>query len=385
MERAGLVRDFWLFPLHMLQVLKEVQRLFAATTDPSFIRSEVNGRRSRRIVLFAFFLTDCIGATLWATWCESWWGGEGDPEQKSACSSFGINRYLLLVCGVPVEGAMLYLAGKIPFSFWSDGILLPVWLIRLGFFDVLLWDVPPPALVGDALWFSVMAVMCRVHSLALAILVLSQVGSLILVFRWSGALTPDNFDHVRYGLYSGFLLVTLAGTYFLEEQTRLHSYSQLMYLEGQNAELADRLIRWKVLPGSGDSAVDLLEGGALSRTRQVGCPEGWRHIVREDSCSDLQSSGSSTQVCTGGVHGFREHPPSPSEGAGASTAQSYTGGARKLGIGRAGVRGVRFSLPQTSDSLGNSRVPVPTRKPRASTGVSTHHPVPLRDLFEVME
>ena len=119
------------------------------------------------------------------------------------------------------EGIMLFLAGKHLWSIWSDGLLLPVWLVRLFFFDVLLWPnlpitiypyyvrfvdstfpgkspadmsipplrikimlesnplksrilvrrlavvprhVSPQNLVGDALWFSVMAVMCRVLS-----------------------------------------------------------------------------------------------------------------------------------------------------------------------------------------------------------------------------
>ncbi|CAE8646459.1 unnamed protein product, partial [Polarella glacialis] len=52
-------------------LFENLKQAFRATTDEAFIRSEVNGRRSRRIVLFAFFCADAIGATLWAWWCEN--------------------------------------------------------------------------------------------------------------------------------------------------------------------------------------------------------------------------------------------------------------------------------------------------------------------------
>lgn len=67
-------------------------------------------------------------------------------------------------------------------------------MARLGLLDVLLWNVPPQILVGDALWFSVIAVMCRVHSLVLWILVSFEVSSLMLALG-GGFVDIFAFDH----------------------------------------------------------------------------------------------------------------------------------------------------------------------------------------------
>ncbi|CAJ1439964.1 unnamed protein product, partial [Effrenium voratum] len=137
-------------------VVRSWHQAFLETTDAAFIRSEINGRQSRRIVLFAFFCADAVGGGLWAFWCEDGAHSAVD-EEATACRSFGLNHYLLWGVGVPLEGLVLFLAGRDPWSFWSDAWLLPVWMVRLGVLDVLLWNVPPQILVGDALWFSVIA------------------------------------------------------------------------------------------------------------------------------------------------------------------------------------------------------------------------------------
>eukprot|EP00435_Cladocopium_sp_Y103_P019990 s2161_g4.t2 len=234
----------------VFSVVRSWHRAFLATTDVAFIRSEINGRRSRRIVLFAFFCADAVGGGLWAFWCENGAPGNGptDTEHAEACRSFGVNHYLLWGTGIPLEGLVLFLAGRDPWSFWSDAWLLPVWMVRLGLLDVLLWNVPPQILVGDALWFSVIAVMCRVHSLVLWILVAFEVASLMLALGEGGLVDIFAFDHVRYGMYSVAMLIIMAGAYFLDEQTRLQSFGQVMSLQDQNAALAEMMLRWKVLP-----------------------------------------------------------------------------------------------------------------------------------------
>merc|ERR1719188_1516287 len=116
--------------------------------------------------------------------------------------SFGYNHFAVLAAILPVEGAILFSAGRNPWSVWSDGLLVPLWFVRLIFFDVLLWNVEPPALVSDALWVSVMAVMCRVHSLTLVMLVGCQACSLLVIFRMQGMFSMDSFSQVRYGLSS---------------------------------------------------------------------------------------------------------------------------------------------------------------------------------------
>jgi len=372
-----------------------------ATTDAAFIRSEVNGRRSRRIVLFAFFCTDVIGATLWATWCESWWGRqpgagamegargvEDSYEHRSACSSLGINHFVLLVFSVPVEGVMFYLAGRNPWSFWSDGLLLPVWLIRLGLFDVLLWNVPPQTLVGDALWFCVMAVMCRVHSMALGILVVSQVLSLLLVFQWHGTLKLDTFDHVRYGIYTITMLIIMAGAYLLDEQSRLRSFSELMSLQDNNAALAERLLRWKVLPES----PSLHPADMHSIAQQFGDPLPGQGFLQATAAEAAVATAIGQAASSDSAEGSG---PAVNEGAMELGAAAVAGTPRPAhvlppprsgsGRGSAGsARSVRFALPQDSGDCMDSRCSVPTTRPSAGAGLSLCPPVAM-SLMDAME
>jgi len=381
---------------HMQTSLRDLcgtlQRAFVDTTDVAFIRSEVNGRNSRRIVLLAFFCTDVIGALLWATWCEDWWGnsGVGVADHNDACSSFGINHFLLLVMIVPTEGVVLFLAGMNPWSFWSDGLLLPVWLIRLCVFDVLLWNVSPQALVGDALWFAVVAVMCRVHSIALAILVVSQVLSLVVVLRWHGDLQFDSFEHVRYGIYSAAVLVITATTYALDEQTRLQSFVKLMSLQDRNAILAEMLLRWKVLPGSSprhsidQEALMSIEGPPPQRQLSPlsdGLPgllptclplSAWQAAGQEDVTTNSPASGSESFPLPGQQMAAM-HPRSSLRKAGDDC--------NDVSFQRRGNRrssNVRFSLPPQTN-VGKSSVP--TTRPCASFG-QTAQP---QDMLDVME
>lgn len=380
-----------------LAVCEEPRRAFMDTTDAAFIRSEVNGRRSRRIVLFAFFCTDVIGATLWATWCEGWWGAQGGAEEaalrpreaaggwsQDACSSFGINHFLLLALSVPTEGAMLFLAGRNPWSFWSDGLLLPVWLIRLGLFDVLLWNVPPQALMGDALWFSVMAVMCRVHSLALAILVLSQVSSLLVVFLLHGApLNLDSFEEMRYGIYSVAMLVMMAGAYALDEQSRLQSFSTLMSLEDRNAALAERLLRWKVLPESSHGATG--EAGDGAGTDLAEDSRAAEDRAAEDRATS--SVASSLPLGSGSTAGFPTGAGWQQQldlGFGARSRQQQPSaqyaGPDTAGGGRSGARSVRFCLPKAADRAEEGQL-VPTTRPLTGFGQAAQP----RGVLDVME
>lgn len=403
----------WLRTLYgaALDIIEVIHQWFQGTTDTAFIRSEVNGRQSRRIVLFAFFCTDLIGATLWASWCEAG-GVAGAPspmsfeteqgEQARACSSFGINHFLLLGVFVPAEGCMLFLAGKTPWSFWSDALLIPVWLVRLGLFDVLLWNVPPQTLVADALWFSVMAVMCRVHSLALLILVMSQVSSLFLVLILGGALAPDTFDRVRYGIYSVAMMVIIAGAYLLDEQSRLQSFGQLMSLQEKNAVLAERLLRWKVLPespsanvGSGGIGVTIdsreLGSGGLAATGacspaaplppRAGGVSGWRHIVLEEPDFGTASSSSGS---------FAGHPAMPSVHAefplsgDGITALPLPMPPQQIGWpSRPTGQRVRFCFPENRER--GQRLPVPTRQPRARPGLGQSARQAPVSVLEAME
>jgi len=293
---------------------------FLATTDAAFIRSEINGRRSRRIVLFAFFCADAVGGGLWAFWCENGVPTK-DPEHAQACRSFGVNHYLLWGIGIPLEGLVLFLAGRDPWSFWSDAWLLPVWLVRLVLLDVLLWNVPPQILVGDALWFSVIAVMCRVHSSVLWILVAFEVASLMLALGEGGFVDNFAFDHVRYGMYSVAMLIIMAGAYFLDEQTRLQSFGQVMSLQDQNAALAEMMLRWKVLP-------DVEEGNPS---------------VDDAEDMSVGSVGSSSSALR---HGAAWHPRP----------------GRTIGK-------VRFSLPDSANyGVANVSDALPTKRPRGALG-----------------
>ncbi|CAK0861357.1 unnamed protein product [Prorocentrum cordatum] len=232
-------------------------------------------------------------------------------------------------------------AGSNPWSIWSDGLLLPVWFIRLILFDVLLWDVSPPVLVGDALWFSVMAVMCRVHSLALAALVACQVGSLFLIFGMKGLFSFDDFSTVRFGMYSVTMLVIVACAYFLDEQSRLQSFGQLTSLEDRNARLADQLLRWKFIPSPGSQT---LHG------------HGNCGSVDDDASRRGSSQSSARSILRRG-------------GAGA---------AGQVGLERAGLS-VRFRTPGPDPST-----LVQTSRPRSGSFLVREQATPL-NLHDVME
>mmetsp|Transcript_16556 Transcript_16556/g.42710 ORF Transcript_16556/g.42710 Transcript_16556/m.42710 type:complete len:458 (+) Transcript_16556:62-1435(+) len=382
------------------------RRAFFATTDAAFIRSEVNGRQSRRVVLFAFFCTDAIGAFLWACWCENYWdlgvsSGTVVSAQTRACGSFGVNHFVVLFVGMPIEGIVLFSAGRNPWSFWSDGLLLPVWLIRLGLFDVLLWNVSPQMLMGDALWFSVMAVMCRVHSLALLILVGSQIASLCVVLCWHQEAKNNvhGFDFVHYGIYSVTMLIIMAGAYILDEQSRLQSFEQFMSLQDQNAVLAESLLRWKVIPseppGQAEVATrnlgDSSSGPFTKIPVSVGFPlqsTGWQHTVLEDLDDFSAPSRSSSGPCAPQYPDMNNALPLPSPSTYHASSIWEPRLCREGGVGTTPVsRGVRFFLPQTTR---DGRPLAPTHRPKAaqkrSPTVTTSSSIatPL-DLMEVIE
>lgn len=321
------------FTQAMSRLRTKVQLLLAPTADADFVRSEVSGRRSRRIVLLAFFCTDVIGALLWATWCQSLWGlsansrsqGDAVAEQLRACASLGINHFVLMALALPIEGVVLFLAGRNPWSFWSDALLLPVWLLRLVVFDALVWSAPPQTLVVDALWFSVMAVMCRVHSLALAILVVSQVASLLAVFWWHGALILDDLDHVRYGVYSISALLIMAAAYALDEQSRARS------IHMSNAAPATAADAWKCVA---TPLKPILKAG------RAPADEAALSDLSEQSTADLEAA---------------EEPRAPPQ------------------------RRVRFSLPRGPERRG-----APTQRPSADFVLSPG-PRGAVDLLDVME
>eukprot|EP00933_Yihiella_yeosuensis_P083759 TRINITY_DN9801_c0_g3_i1.p1 TRINITY_DN9801_c0_g3~~TRINITY_DN9801_c0_g3_i1.p1 ORF type:complete len:424 (+),score=78.94 TRINITY_DN9801_c0_g3_i1:118-1389(+) len=377
---------------------------FCATTDEAFIRSEVNGRRSRRIVLFAFFVADAIGATLWAIWCQKVQGQ--DQSEIQACKSIGMNRYVLLALGVPAEGAMLFMAGRNPWSFWSDAWLIPVWLVRIPL-DVLLWHAPAQTVVGDALWFSVMAVMCRVHSLALWILVLSQIASLLLVLQLQGV---QDFDYVRYGIYSVLMLTIMAGAYFLDEQSRLQSFGHLMSLQDENASLADAMLRWKVIPersslsemesdAADDQEAQKARSSILKKHRKESSPSLFaaaaEFLLPPLRLPNAMAEDASSLPIAGGRAPIRQESDqswnqSCFQSPGSSASPSYSAGSaaaprmpsappqnlvRPPIWTRTGQR-VRFDLPQPA-----GRGLVQTQQPQAGTG-GEHRPI---DLFDVME
>uniref|UniRef100_A0A7S1WTV9 Uncharacterized protein n=1 Tax=Alexandrium catenella TaxID=2925 RepID=A0A7S1WTV9_ALECA len=363
------------FTQAMSRLRTKVQLLLAPTADADFVRSEVSGRRSRRIVLLAFFCTDVIGALLWATWCQSLWGlsansrsqGDAVAEQLRACASLGINHFVLMALALPIEGVVLFLAGRNPWSFWSDALLLPVWLLRLVVFDALVWSAPPQTLVVDALWFSVMAVMCRVHSLALAILVVSQVASLLAVFWWHGALILDDLDHVRYGVYSISALLIMAAAYALDEQSRARSFARFAPLRREDSALADRLLRRKLLPRDPrPEAGDPRCGGGrsihMSNAAPATAADAWKCVATplkpilkagrapadEAALSDLSEQSTADLEAA-------EEPRAPPQ------------------------RRVRFSLPRGPERRG-----APTQRPSADFVLSPG-PRGAVDLLDVME
>jgi hypothetical protein len=229
-------------------------------------------------------------------------------------------------------------------------------------FDVLLWNVAPPALVSDALWFSVMAVMCRVHSLALVILVGCQVVSLFLIFGMQGAFGMNNFSEVRYGVSSVAMLVIMACAYSLDEQSRLQSFGQLMSLQDKNAALADQLMRWKFIPETG-----IFSGG-------VEGPTG-KEVAQDDypsSSNNSQSSRSCLKAPRPVGHGAQ---------AQSSTARPSRASPRR------DCSGVRFSIPrQTTPGGTDLSALVPTSRPR-TLGAQLQPPggaLPMQ-LCDVME
>jgi len=289
-----------------------------------------------------------------------------------------------------------------PWSFWSDGLLLPVWLIRLCIFDVLLWDVSPQALVGDALWFAVVAVMCRVHSIALAILVVSQVLSLVVVFRWHGDLRFDSFEHVRYGIYSAAVLVITATAYALDEQTRLQSFMKLMSLQDRNAILAEMLLRWKVLPGNSprhsmDQEAPTSTSGPQPQRQLSPLRDGlpgllptclplaaWQAAGPEDVSTNSLASGSESCRLPG-QQMAAVHPRPSLRQAGGAEGDACNSCRNEVDISfqrranrRNSNQGVRFSLPPQAKGGQGS---VPTTRPCAGFG----QPAQPQDMLDVME
>jgi len=304
----------------------------STTTDTAFIRSEVNGRQSRHIVLLAFFWTDVVGAVLWASWC-----GAKDNFRRE-CGSFGMNHFVALLLGLPPEAAVLLVAAWNPWSFWSDCLLLPVWLLRLVVLDVIVWAVEPQTLLGDALWFFVLAVMCRVHSLALMILVSLQILSLYAVLAWGDDLYTEHqesFALVHSGHYGALMLIIVSAAYCLDEQSRLRCFRKLMSLEETNSALADGLLRWKTsVPQTGPApSVEEKRSPTLAPIAAIvgrGC---WHHKVLEtpDAEPDIisMSRSSKSSVQEGGFYGFKAQqralpadPPLPLPAVGLEDALS---------------------------------------------------------------
>merc|ERR1719237_1495500 len=120
------------------------------------------------------------------------------------------------------------------------------------------------------------------------------------------------------------MLGIVAGAYVLDEQSRLQSFSQMTSLQDKNAILAERLLRWKVLPREQDREEPVgpkLEDGGGIATAATGATDlrtGWRHVVLEGPSDDQATSRSSAQSMTQSssfdnacVEAFKEHPPLP--------------------------------------------------------------------------
>eukprot|EP00438_Fugacium_kawagutii_P029449 Skav212641 [mRNA] locus=scaffold681:35295:55347:+ [translate_table: standard] len=91
-------------------VVRTLYRSFLATTDVAFIRSEINGRRSRRIVLFAFFCADAVGGGLWAFWCEN-----GVPSSPAAPQAgLGLQFFLQSFIVLDIQLISIQNSSKIP-------------------------------------------------------------------------------------------------------------------------------------------------------------------------------------------------------------------------------------------------------------------------------
>eukprot|EP00929_Paragymnodinium_shiwhaense_P092394 TRINITY_DN52285_c0_g1_i1.p1 TRINITY_DN52285_c0_g1~~TRINITY_DN52285_c0_g1_i1.p1 ORF type:complete len:498 (+),score=108.84 TRINITY_DN52285_c0_g1_i1:69-1562(+) len=387
--RCGALRSGWRFEL------QELQQSLAGTAEATFLHSDINGRQSRRIVLLGFWVSDVLGAVLWALWCEAYIGTpetEYPRTAESACwsplQSFGVNRFVWCAACLPLEGAILFTAGKNPFAIWSDVLLLPVWLLRLLMFDVVLWHVDPPTLLGDALWFCVMAVMCRVHSLALAILVVLQIVCIAWVLELRRAQNQVSFLDVRFGVYSFVILSIMAVAYFLDEQSRLQSVGELMTLQDRNARLADRLLRWKVLPESPQlgikrapvapvpelgSGLGRLAKGSSDMDFSLGSSPRTRHSNSESALpvSQQRSYGASRdlssqlqQAASGAVAAAALPEASSTDSStskgGSINANKAKGNSNGSASGKA-YRSVKFVLPK--EMPGPRGVLVPTRRP----------------------
>eukprot|EP00913_Durusdinium_trenchii_P008547 g8026.t1 len=209
--------------------------------------------------------------------------------------------------------------------------------------------------------------MCRVHSLVLWILVAFEVASLILALGEGGFVDIFAFDHdarpqkgsgsvarsarVRYGMYSVAMLIIMAGAYFLDEQTRLQSFGQVMSLQDQNAALAEMMLRWKVLPDLEQSSsvggseqqddAERYPGGGILKGQTAGASE-----------ASVGSIGSSSSILPRTGRGAAWHPRP------GRTAR------------------VRFNLPD----LPTARHALPTRQPRELGGHQT-----AKNLMDVME
>lgn len=257
-----------------VQLHTTFRRWLAETTEESFIRSEVNGRQSRRVVLLVFFISDTIGAVSWAMWCSQHTRTAGGSMPSSrACDSLGVNRFFALSAALPFEGVVLFLAGWWLWSFWSDFLLLPTLLLRLLVFDVFLWGTPATMMFTDILWFVVVAVMCRVHSGALAILIVVMIVAMTITLQLDSpdTLRTSDYEEARIGHYSLYALILVALAYFLDEQRRLRAHSNLLMLQDKNSALAEHLIRWKVLVGDIETGSVELSNPDLGRRPITDC------------------------------------------------------------------------------------------------------------------
>lgn len=274
----------------------EVHRWFVTSTDAAFIRSEVNGRQSRRIVLVAFICTEAVGAVLWAQYCSEQHG------TTDLCASLGMQSWQLVALLFPVEFALLFLDGWKPWAWWSDCLLIAVFVGRLIFLDVILWTVPLETLIGDMLWFVVLAVMCRVHSLALATLVLVQIVTVYITLCRFVDTDDPAFEFTRYGEYSCAILVIVSCAYIADEQSRIRSFGQLMSLHEQNSALSEMMLRCKVLmdsppllPSSSPKQSTSVPSDAAPLATDVdsGRPvSGWHHVVMEEGSLSVNSASS---------------------------------------------------------------------------------------------
>jgi len=235
----------------------------------------------------------------------------------------------------------------------------------LGFLDALLWNVPPETLVGDALWFSVFAVMCRVHSLALAILVVSQVATLYIVIGLHQGLRDGSFELVRYGHYGAAMLTIVCFAYALDEQSRLRCFGQLMSLQDKNSMLAERLLLWKVLADSGQGDDPSAENWrasfrawqppALSPDEDMvssGCSVATPPLTATSSTALLESPALLKRENQGGLTHASGMPSRAAREFGVAGHSRVTAG-----------RSVRFNLPTSSSPEMKGRVPAPTTRP----------------------